>query len=376
MATINFATREITTKIVYFGASGAGCNTNVERLWNLVEGRKKSALHRFGPKDQQERSWYFDFVPTADPPVDGFQLCWRIYSLPGGIPVVAHREEVVSGVDAVVFVADARADRSQTNLDHLLELEALLTSIGLELSAMPVVIQVNHCDATDARPTDEVVFDLNPYNFPVIEAVAKEGSGVEQTHLELSGAVLARVRDTLAGQDTITLTAVHSEPLSDAEVIRQHVETIQARSEATPHATVEVHADDGQMPEGPVVEVAFQPREFVGSHPMRVLATAIEGDKVQVALEMTRMGGGESRRLIVLLLNRPVDSPAIPSASPAAPVDEAPAGDRVFDYLPEQDEIDMSPMAADLPGIWYGVLGVAGGMLIGILSAYLAGMVL
>ncbi len=167
MATINFAAREITPKIVYFGASGAGCNTNVERLWSLLKGKKKSPLHRFGPKEPQERSWYFDVVPLRDPPVEGFQLCWRIYSLPGGIEDSAHREEVISGVDAVVFVADARPDRNQANIDHMLQLEALLTRIGLELSVMPVVLQVNHTDAPDdvSNWTDAVIeidADLTP----------------------------------------------------------------------------------------------------------------------------------------------------------------------------------------------------------------------
>ena len=379
MATINFSTREITAKIVYFGASGAGCNTNVERLWNLVKGQKKSPLHRFGPRGEEERSWYFDYIPLRDPPVEGFHLVWRIYSLPGGIDVDAHREEVVGNVDAVVFVADARSDRSQSNLDHMLELEAMLTRIGLELSAIPVVIQVNHADAGDARGTDQVVFDLNPYGFPVVEAVAKEGTGVEETHAEIAASVVARVRDTLAGEDTIPLTAVHADALTDTDVIRQHVENIQHRSEAGPQTAMddEVATEDAGLLDGPTVELAFQPKEFVGSHPVRVHTAVVTGEGVLVVVEMRRMGGGDSRPLAVLLRNRPVDTDVLTPHSPVAVAGPSSSSESVFDYLPDQEEVDrMSRRGRDLPGMWYGVLGVTGGAIIGLLLAYLFGMFL
>ena len=374
MATINFATREITSKIVYYGASGAGCNTNVERLWNLAAARRKGSLHKFGPDDGPEQSWYFDFVPERDPPVDGFALLWRVYSLPGGIDVVAHREEVLEGVDAVVFVADARADRGQANLDHMLELESLLARHGLELSSMPVVLQVNHIDADDARPTDDVVFDLNPYSFGVIEAVAKAGKGVLQTHEEVGSAVLARVRDTLAGQDTIALTAVHSDGVSDTDLIRQHVEKIQARSEATPQTEMDDVTVADELLEAPTVEVPFQPEAFLGSHPVRLISVKLEGDRVELGVEMRRMGGGESRPLKVHLVNRPTDSPAIPSALASQTLAAVPS-DRVFDYLPEDDVFEDDEDAGDLPGVWYGILGTAGGMVIGLLLAYLLGAI-
>ena len=373
MATINFATREIRSKIVYFGASGAGCNTNVERLWNLVETRRRSGLHRFGPREHDERSWYFDFVPVRDPPVQGFQLCWQVYSLPGGIDVEAHRDEVLEDVDAVVFVADARPDRNQVNVDHMLQLEALLTRFGLELASIPVVLQINHGDASDARTRDELEFDLNPYDFPVVEAVAKEGSGVVDTYEEIATAVVTRLRDTLAGEDAITLTASHSDGVSDTEVIRRHVQSIRERSESNPDETIdEVEAPD-EGNEGLLVEVPFQPREFLGSHPVRVMGAELRGDRVRLQLEMQHMGGGETRRLVVLLVNRPLDSPAIPTSAAAAPL-ETPA-DRVFDYLPEDDVVGPAEARTDMPGIWYGILGVIGGTIIGLLLAYLLGIV-
>ena len=73
-----------------------------------------------------------------------------------------------------------------------------------------MVIQVNHADATNARRTDEVAFDLNPYGFPVISAIARSAKGVIETHDKATSVTTTRIRDNLAGNETaITLTAVH-----------------------------------------------------------------------------------------------------------------------------------------------------------------------
>ena len=380
MATINFATREITAKVVYFGARGSGCNTNVERLHALVEGVSKSGLHKFGPRDSEERSWYFDYVSTAPGPIETFSVAYRLYSMPGGIAVTAHREEVMRDVDAMVFVADARADRNPANVDALLDLESLLGTLGLEMSGLPVTIQVNHTDSPEARPVADVVFDLNPFGFPVITAVARSDIGVREAHREVEEAISVRVRNAIAGQTpALRLTALHDPDRdNDTDVIRRHVETIQERGSATPQVDEVAIAPDlhdtSSWMDGGEIEVAFQPRALVGSHPIRVVGASIDGDKVRVELLMERMGGGEARTLTVMLANRPTDTLPMPR-SPAVPSSTDPPKDRVFDYLPEPGEEELEE-PTDLPGVWYGILGVASGIVIGLLSGYLLGFVL
>jgi mutual gliding-motility protein MglA len=378
MATINFATREITAKIVYFGATDAGCNTNVERLHALVAGRSKSALSKLGPPQSEERSLYFDYVSNGPGPIDAFAIGFRLYSLPGRIALAAHREEVMKDVDAMVFVADARSKRNPANVDALLELEGLLTAHGLEMSAIPVVIQVNRTDDLDARPVEDVVFDLNPFGFPVVAAVARQDIGILDAHLQVADAVVQRIRNTITGQTpTLRLTAVH-DPTRDThtDVIRRHEETISERASVSPASDL----PPAQPPppptwvEGGEIEVAFQPRELVGSHPLQVLTAAVDGDKVRVELLMERMGGGEARKLTVFLANRPTDTMPVPR-SPSVTTSAEPPGDRVFDYLPDPGEEEVEEIT-DLPGLWYGILGVASGIVIGLLSGYLAGIVL
>lgn len=386
MATINFATREITAKVVYFGASEAGCNTNVERLHSQVPGRSKSALHKFGPPDEAERSTYFDYLSTEPASLESFTMAYRIFSLPGGITLPAHREALMRSVDAVVLVADARQARNRANVDALFELEAMLRGLGQELSSLAVVIQVNHTDAEDARPLQDVVFDLNPFGFPVVEAVAAAGKGVLETHREAASSIGTRVKNALTGQTpALTVSALHiAERETDTEVIGKLVEaihvassvvTVEHLSEDSPPARI-----DGPVLEGPEVELAFQPRELVGCHPVRVLQADVHGDRVRVDLLMERMGGGEPTKITLWLLNRPTDTPPIARLPAGKPQEETPA-DRVFDYLPDPEESSEEPLApwgpadaSELSPVWFGVFGASSGILIGLLGGYLVGI--
>ena len=383
MATINFATREVTAKIVYIGASGAGCNTNVRRLYSLLEARETSRLHKFGPSETQERSWYFEYVVLGPPRVGTFLMRYRIYSLPGGLSLAAHRDEVLRDCDAIVLVADSRPDHAPKNVDVLFELEGTLAAMGIELSTVPLVLQLNHRDHERALPVEQLTSELNPFGFPVTEAIARSGDGVMATHSEVTAALEARLRDHLAGNaGSVQLIAVHDpERETDDDVVSGHVEAIRERSEAEAQADIDelTQRHFEHLPEGPEVEIPFQPRELVGSSPTRVLDVEVERDEVRVELVMERMGGGEARRLTVRLVNRPSDAPAVARSTPKSTVPPVQETDRVFDYLP--DEVELStpgprgePAPFDqVPGVVYGVVGIVGGGLIGALSAYLVG---
>ncbi|MEZ4235810.1 MAG: hypothetical protein R3F59_06540 [Myxococcota bacterium] len=385
MASINFATREIAAKVVYFGATGAGCNTNLERLHALLDVKSKSGLQRFGPAECDERSLFFAYRSPEPPPVASFEVALSVYSLPGAISLPAFRDEVLREVDGVVLVADARGPRNPENVEALLELETLLGGLGLDISDLPVVLQVNHVDAEDARPVSDVVFDLNPFGFPVVQAVARDDEGVVATHHEVVAAMTGRIANALSGQTPgLRLTALHDPHRpTELEVVQEHMERFTERSAATP-AVEEVLQEEldsealeamiEALPPGPAVEVAFQPRELVGSHPAKVLGAEVRGDGVHLELLMERLGGSDQRRLTVVLVNRPTDIEPVPRIDRASPpAEEEEVVDDVFDYLPQDDE-ELAPVAAppeDLPPVWYGVLGVGTGVLIGLLAGYL-----
>jgi hypothetical protein len=232
-----------------------------------------------------------------------------------------------------------------------------------------------------------VVFDLNPFGFPVVPAVARAGEGVIETHQEVASGIALRVRNGIVGQTpALPVTAIHvPERETDAEVIGRLVDAIR---EASAIVTVEQVSEDShpktqsytsdEVEQGPEVELAFQPRALVGSHPVRVLQADVLGDRVRVDVLMERMGGGDPRRITVWLLNRPTDTPPVPRSPQGPPKDPTPI-DRVFDYLPDDQEFtedseDWDSQTNDLPAVWYGVFGVSSGILIGLLSGYLVGI--
>lgn len=383
MATINFATREVTAKIVYIGASGAGSNTNVRRLYSLLEARETSRLHKFGPGDTEERSWYFEYVVRGAPRVGTFLMRYRVYSLPGGLTLPAHRDEVLRDCDAIVLVADSRPEAAAQNVEVLFDLERTLAAMGIELSTVPLVLQLNHRDAEGALTVEAMTSELNPFGFPVTEAIARQGDGVLATHSEVTAALEARLRDHLSGNaGSVQLTALHEpDRETDDDVVRGHVEAIRERSEAEAQADIDelTQRHFEHLPEGPEVEVAFQPREYVGSSPSKVLSVDVLRDEVRIDLVMEHMGGGEARRLTLRLLNRPTDAPAVTRSTPKSTAPPAPETDRVFDYLPDVEEFTSpGPVSDDddqTPPVFYGLTGLVGGLVIGGLLAYLVGAI-
>ena len=371
MAILNFAHREITAKIVYFGAPSAGSSTNVRMLHEILPAREKSELHAFGPDGERERIVFFGYVPEQARLMKGFGLRWQVYAVPGGVLDTGHRREVLSGTDAVVFVADARPDRDQSNLESLLDLERLLREDGVEMAAIPMVIQVNHTDASQSRDPEAVVFDLNPYGFPVIDAVARDQKGVIEAHEQVTAVTTARIRESLSGREaTIPLVAVHAPHReTDEEIVLRHIESIgRANREEARQDEVAPHQWSGMLVAGEI-EVPFQPADFAGTHPKQVLAALIEGDTIALDLLMDKEGGGTPRRLKVTLQNRPTASPALPRAGTprnATPVEARTPG--VLETVPDRiDLIPFAPSRTDLPPLFYGVAGLGSGVLIGLL---------
>lgn len=374
MAVLNFAHRRLTAKIVYFGPPKAGCNTNVEALWSGLADeatRERSRLHRFGAPGSIEQSLYFDL--RDDEAVDGFSIRYRVYSLPGGVSDPTHRQEVMRGVDAIVLVADSRPEANAPNEDAMLELEELVGAQGLDLAKLPVVLQVNHADEPGAREATDVTWALNPFGFPVIEAAANSGTGVRETFDAIAAIARERIVANLqGGPGAVNLTAIHDDRVaSDDDVVRMH------QSELSEVPTPPVQSGAKNVPNTPApaneVEVPFQPRDFAGSYPVRVIRAEVEEGKVLVDVELERMGGGDIRQLRVRLANRPTDVPAVARAPQVSVVtaSSTPAVMGVTDHLPDKVDFGGAEEEDDLHPVVYGIIGVAGGILVGFLLGVL-----
>ncbi|MBA2322042.1 MAG: GTPase domain-containing protein [Deltaproteobacteria bacterium] len=381
MAVVNFATREITARIVYFGASGAGCNTNVRRLYDLLSARERSRLHKFGSSDSDEISWYFDYVPHEANVSGDFQLRIRVYSLPGGIRLVAHREEVLDQVDGVVFVADARTGQTAANLDSLLDLERSLALQGMELAALPVVLQVNHADASDARPVEDVAFDLNPYGFPLLRAVASRGEGVAETHAQVSVTIGRRIQAIMAGDDSAggLIAEYRADVERDEAVVQRHLASIRARAPALPAALLEASEDTDRREDAlGVIEVALPLRDLLDARPLEVLGAELQGERILIHLLLDPLSGAEVTRRTIALNTISTRPPSLAPASTAS-TSSAPSLPAFVDQTNEPSVEMPAPErphrdAADLAAWLYGFAGLCGGIAIGILLGYLLGL--
>jgi len=374
MATLNFAHREITAKIVYFGAPSAGSSTNVRTLYEILPVKEKGGLHQFGPDDEKEKTWYFEYVPVGGKNIKGMSLRFQVYAMPGGIIRAEHRKEILRGTDAVVFVADARKEREQNNIESLLDLEGILKEDSLEMAEIPMVIQVNRTDDVYARDIERVVYDLNPYGFPVIEAVALDSKGVMEAHEQVTTVTVNRIRHNLAGKEaTITLTAIHNpDRESDQEIITQHLDAIhQAQRERVLEMASKATWSD--LPPAGEIVLAFQPADFTGTRPLQVIGAHVDGEDVMVDLIMEQESTGKPRRLQITLVNEPKSTSTLglgSTTSGATPVDRI--SPSPLDTLPHRIELTTHPSRSDFPPLWYGVAGLASGIVIGVLIGVLS----
>lgn len=366
MATVHLTTREISARVLYFGPAGAGSGTNVRRLYELVAAASRSRLHKFGPRGVDERSWYFDYVPSSALGVRDFALRVHVYSLPGNIEAPAHRQELLRDVDGLVFVADARGDREATNADQLLTAEGELAGVGLALQGLPVVLQVNHTDHKDARAPADVAFSINPYGFPVVAGCAREDRGVLEAHEALVRVVVERVRDALQGAVLPVRLRANARPEADRDdaVVQRHIEAIRrADAEGTGVESEEVVAT-AEVGEGGEVSVPFMPTQLVGYRPIHVAGARMVGDEVVVDI-VVRSHRGDAVLVHVNLEARPAG--ALPSRTQPVSMRSAPSP--VTAHLPESMTIT-DAVEPGLPGWIWGVVGLAGGLVVGTLALY------
>ncbi|HBN07651.1 MAG TPA: gliding-motility protein MglA [Cyanobacteria bacterium UBA8530] len=191
MALINYASREINCKIVYYGTGLGGKTTNLEYIHKqLAPGIRGEMISL---STETERTLFFDFLPLDLGSVQGFKTKFSLYTVPGQVEYNASRKLILNGVDGIVFVADSQTDKWQENLDSLQNMVENLAEYGLTLDSVPYVLQYNKRDLPTINSFEELEGGLNPKGIPSFEAVAMEGSGVFATLKAVSKAVLNRL---------------------------------------------------------------------------------------------------------------------------------------------------------------------------------------
>jgi len=188
MSMINYASREINCKIVYYGPGLGGKTTNLEYVYEKVAPSTRGKLISLAT--ESERTLFFDFLPVDLGTIRGFKTRFHLYTVPGQVYYNASRQLILKGVDGVVFVADSHPARLDANLESMDNLYQNLAEHDFDLRALPFVIQYNKRDLPDALPVEQMAETLNPTGVPSFEAVATRGTGVFDTLKAISKQVI------------------------------------------------------------------------------------------------------------------------------------------------------------------------------------------
>ena len=187
MASINYAAREISVKVVYYGPGLSGKTTNLQVIHKKVPQEFKSDMVSLAT--ETDRTLFFDFLPLDLGKIKGFSTKFQLYTVPGQVYYNATRKLVLRGVDGVVFVADSSPDKVQENLESFQNLEENLSEYGYKRESIPIIIQYNKRDLPNALSIEELQQLINKYNLPWSEAVANKGKGVFDS-LKLIGKIV------------------------------------------------------------------------------------------------------------------------------------------------------------------------------------------
>jgi mutual gliding-motility protein MglA len=195
LALFNYATRELSAKIVYYGPGLSGKTTNIEMIHKMLRPEQKGRL--ISLPTETDRTLFFDFLPIDLGQIKGFKVRFHLYTVPGQVFYNATRRLVLQGVDGVVFVADSQRDMKNSNMESLKNLMDNLSSYGKKLEELPFVLQYNKRDLKNVASSKELDESLNFLRVPTFEAVAPNGKGVSETLVAISRNVFSNLRKTL-----------------------------------------------------------------------------------------------------------------------------------------------------------------------------------
>ena len=192
MSFINYSSREINSKIVYYGPGLCGKTTNLQVIYRKTRPEAKGRMITLAT--ETERTLFFDFLPLSLGEIKGFKTRFHLYTVPGQIFYDASRKLILKGVDGIVFVADSQIERMDANIESFENMKINLEEQGYDLGRIPYVIQYNKRDLPNIVPVADLKRVLNVDGVPDFEAVARQGIGVFETLKAIVKLVLIALR--------------------------------------------------------------------------------------------------------------------------------------------------------------------------------------
>lgn len=191
MSLINYASQEISCKVVYYGPGLGGKTTNIRYVYNKLRPEAKGKLISLAT--EMDRTLFFDFLPLDLGTIKGFRVRFHLYTVPGQVYYDASRKLILRGVDGIVFVADSTVHRLDANVESMYNMHENLAEHGLVLSDVPFALQYNKRDIQDVVDIQDLQNELNPSRYPSFEAIASQGVGVFDTLKSVSKQVLRKL---------------------------------------------------------------------------------------------------------------------------------------------------------------------------------------
>lgn len=195
MSFVNYHTKEINCKIVYYGPGLGGKTTNIQYIYQKTSTNNKGQMITLNTEN--ERTLFFDFLPLDLGEIRGFKTRFHLYTVPGQVFYEASRKLILRGVDGLVFVADSQVERMEANIESLNGLQKNLQEQGYDISKIPMVMQWNKRDLPNIVPVEDMQYQLNKLKLPAFEAVAASGQGVFETLKMISKSVLLNIKGGL-----------------------------------------------------------------------------------------------------------------------------------------------------------------------------------
>lgn len=235
MSSINFATREISCKVVYYGPGLSGKTTNLQVIHQKMPQDKRTDMVSL--ETEGDRTLFFDFLPLNLGDIKGFKTKFQLYTVPGQVYYNSTRKIVLRGVDGIVFVADSQRSREAENLESLQNLRQNLEDYGVNLDEIPLVLQYNKRDMENVFTLDEMNALLNPKKIPFFPATAHNGKGVVTTLKAIAMLVIQRFNVKQGflrkAADSVNNTGVHDVTLGGKDGV-----SISPASPAPAHTSI------------------------------------------------------------------------------------------------------------------------------------------
>lgn len=195
MSFVNYHTKEINCKIVYYGPGLGGKTTNIQYVYQRTQAGNKGQMVTLNTEN--ERTLFFDFLPLDLGTIRGFKTRFHLYTVPGQVFYEASRKLILRGVDGIVFVADSQVERMEENLESFEGLKRNLEDQGYDVEKVPIVFQWNKRDLPNIVSIMDLEKKLNKADLPSFEAIATKGDGVFETLKMISKLVLLNIKGGL-----------------------------------------------------------------------------------------------------------------------------------------------------------------------------------